>query len=740
MVRHDWGWFPFGGELEQVVQAGMSGWDGTSGIGTPTTHPGSYIVVLLVAILRLLFGTVNGFHIAIFAICVLTGLAADTLARALRGDLSARFFAVAFSVFNPWFYNKLVAGHTFMLLAYSATLWIGAILALDNVRNRGLVTWVALTLQQIQFFAVTFILVAWLAIRHRQWTLLLTTFVIGLPIAIGVLANWSDLAQTPLTLSWERDQSISPGNAIILLGYFPHYASAFEGPVRFALILIAAVAAIGALTIWVQPQPHLRWLPIISTILVLFVSGTRGPAPPVFQWAILHIPALGLFRELYDLLGYLAIAYIVFAVIATRTYRGLSISICVAALSLPVVWILFPPKSLWVSSTRIPVISVTQEPNTRFALLPAFQPVRYDGVGSGMDPDAFPRHHNITPINEYLAVYPVNKALATYAKTGNTSLLAGLGVAKIYARPWLQSDWWSLQQQTPVAVEHLSPRVTQRVIPVRDRVAELSLLEDIRVGTLVNRPGSGAIFYGDLYGHDSVARRLRLRVSRPVAVVPPNNSLSAAEAWVDARIATWAQPETGQPFGGALTTNPDAVLPISGGDSVLAWVQGTLRSADGTTIYRASASKGYSWVQLPPWVSGLRCLGECIVALQGSPPPHLPLNPPPLRSTALSLHQYLPWLMQARIPHTAAPLLRLNVAFNRHWVALLDWHLLEHVRIDGAVNGWILPPIHRSKFLVLVETTAGLQYVTELLALGWLLVHFVAGRLRSSSRASRSVA
>jgi hypothetical protein len=80
--------------------------------------------------------------------------------------------------------------------------------------------------------------------------------------------------------------------------------------------------------------------------------------------------------------------------------------------------------------------------------------------------------------------------------------------------------------------------------------------------------------------------------------------------------------------------------------------------------------------------------------------------------------------------------LRYNVRYDAQWAAWAGgW--LPHVRLDAAVNGWIVRPSPASREVVLVEIVAVAQALLEIVAFAvWLAVVVLAAT--RSRRPARS--
>jgi hypothetical protein len=134
-------------------------------------------------------------------------------------------------------------------------------------------------------------------------------------------------------------------------------------------------------------------------------------------------------------------------------------------------------------------------------------------------------------------------------------------------------------------------------------------------------------------------------------------------------------------------------------------------------------------------VNAVRCLGLCVVAAETTLVPKEPLDPPSQPSAGVEFASPIPWIVRAELPTGSAPLLRYNVTFDRKWVAIFSGAILPHMRIDGAVNGWIVPMRARPTTVYLIETGAAMTTLSEVVAVGVFgLVSLYALRRRATAR------
>ena len=434
------------------------------------------------------------------------------------------------------------------------------------------------------------------------------------------------------------------------------------------------------------------------------------------------MPAFALYRELYDVLGYAAIGYVALTAVAASRHALFLSALCVAAVLLMAGWAHFSPARQWANRATLPTISHVALPQTRFALVPPFQPLRYMGRFAGLDPDAIVRPESVTPLNEEVPAWPEDSALARYERTRNWRPLANLSVSEIANRPWYTSASRELLEQLALAPAP-EARDWERV-PFSETIApipEVSMIATPLATSISNHPGAGEVFFGDVAGLRGYGVPAQwASYERPRSIMPRNQFVHASDGWVDARLGFAADPELGQPFGGALTTNPSALIELAGNDEALVLVRGALVSEDGLVL--TGTTHGYRWISVPAGVSRVRCHGLCVVVLEGHVPPDARNDSGTGPFTRLHTDKLTPWLLRIMISTTPQGALRYNARYDEHWLVLGETQPLVHVRIDGCVNGWLLGPLSGSGAIWLVEWVALAQTVAQALGLAWLLV------------------
>jgi hypothetical protein len=714
-LRHDWSsWIADGGFFSNAWSS-ISGWR-TDGFGSPRPFPNDYLLVAANAVLHLFLGNYLGYLADVFAVGLIVAAGAARFVRYWSPSPATMVAASFFAVFNPWVYNEVAAGHIYMILAYGAVL----LLLSEAVRERPsqfyLGAFVLMTMGQLQFFLPSFLGIAlWTIAKRERPRALIVTFVASLPVWIGLAGESGYLQTIPYSLVWQNNQSVDPLAAMQLVGYFALYANAlpwFAAAAMWAIVALAMAGAIGAL---VRSPRRAMW-PVLGALVAWgLASGTKGVLGDAYTWLVAHVSATGLYRELYDAVAFLCVAYIAGCGAALQLLPALRWLWVVCAGLLLAAWAVVPPARYWVPAQLIPPLHVHAPANTRYALMPPLQPVRYLW-GSGLDPDAVVLPHNVTPLNTQQFSYPESPALVQYALTGDERWLEALSVAEVIDRPQFQTDVQQLREQLalpPSQGAHRAPSVMLEAAP------EL-LLTDVPGLSALPRPlWENAIFFGDASTANGPNAPPQWRAAPRVrVVVPASAGVSAADGWVDARSAFAALPTLAQGLGGVITTNSRVPLPIDPSAWTLVFTTGALVSADGATI--AKATHGYRWLR--GGVSSVRCRGLCVVVGQTVAPFETAAGAPAGCRRAIAFRLPLSWLAVSELPPSALCLLRYNVRFDPHWLALGAGTRLTHVAIDSTANGWIVPAHAAGEPLIVVEWVAGVQFVAEIVSITLLIV------------------
>lgn len=699
---------------------GINGWSG-AGIGSYNLHPLNYLGVIPMTLAMIVFGSPLALvvEIAWTAALIVGG------ALALSADASPlrRAAIVTFALFNPWVYTQVVAGHLFMVNAYGAAMLLLAALRRPAFSRGPAVLALGVIAAQPQFFLWAMSAVAWNAVNRKTLWTLLTGVALAVPaIVVAVLLSGGVAESDPTVRRWIESQAVAPLSALALTGYFTHYASGFDGIPTFGVYVVAAVALVGLLGLGLPT--FVRGLMAFGVPFALAAS--LGPALSPLEVRMRHLlPISGLFREGYDLIGLVAIGYIFFCSRVRPDWRWIDVVLAASVALLVPVWIWQPVTRFWVSHATLPEQNVTIAENMRFVTLPGLQPLDYLGRGSGVDPDAFPRSSNRTPLNEYHASYPVDAAIAGYERDGNTSLLRQLSVGEAIQRPGYHSDVAALSQQVAAERGRRPPGpnfVAPRRVELPNALPELVVRPVPSDVSRDVRALQGAVFFGDAaqWPDDTPIGRMALG-HRFAPVNPSSGSIDPLHDWIDARLAFVERPELAQAFGGAYTVQSRVALDVLPNLALYAAVDGRLEDDRGRLVTRST--RGYAWIDPPHDVRAIRCVGTCVVAGQGIPAGNAggPSGADPQRVTFVAV---APWLLYARLPETqSAALLQYNMRYAPTWNAfVLGRGRLPHVRLDALTNGWRIEPRDGGSLVIVIETVSLLQVLAQILGIAILIL------------------
>jgi hypothetical protein len=238
----------------------------------------------------------------------------------------------------------------------------------------------------------------------------------------------------------------------------------------------------------------------------------------------------------------------------------------------------------------------------------------------------------------------------------------------------------------------------------------ISNCEAPRVVLLPGELGACNVFFGDTKRYGPV---------RPLETL--NDSLDPRTDWIDARLAFGEMPSIAQGIGGTLTQS-HLPYPVHPGASVLVYVHGILTDSAGRIL--TVRQLGFRWLTLPSDAKAVQCVGLCMLVAQTRALPNLPARAGPTLSWACDFRKLAPWLYVVKRGARPARLLRLNERYDSGWIALEGWHVLPHLRVDMAANGWLYQD-QSSTTIVLLQATSLLQLVAEILGVlcvAWLLV------------------
>ena len=708
-LRHDWRIADDAAAMRSTIASMWEPWL-AYGIGEPQPYPTFFLVGFALTLFAWLPPVV------IVAAIVAAGVACAAVGAAsyarLRGaPIAASVAVAAFAALNPWVYSKLVAGHLLMVLAYG--LWWLLVAELARPHPRAILPLLAaLAVTQIEFLVLGAVPLVVVLARKRQAGALVAFVAAALPILAGLLAEYGAIRSTPYLLPWQIASAVPAGGALVLRGYEFAYDRAFD-TIELALIALAAVGIVGLAL--ARRKPFTPAIAILAAFAIVYGGAATSVLSAPYAWLVLHVVESGVFREQYDLLAVVAIAYAAgiaeFCVAVPSGARAIAL----VAFALAIPWIAAPVAGFTVPASALPLAAVPRTPTARVAFVPAFQPVTLRGRGSGFDPDVVARAGDATPLNTFLPAFPVDRALARLQYAGDDRGAAALGTTAVIARPALQTDEGSLRFQSAATVIAAGRRATHAV---HGALPLFGAIDAPAIVRFADDPAARAIGVAD--PGSPYASSVHLR-----SALADRSTLDAGSAWVDLRLATRRFPMWSNPYGGAFTRSR-APLVLKPARSVLAGVQGVLRDDRHRIV---ATTEPMAWRSLQPDARELRCEGTCAVAAFGDPPERIGDLSPRAATRTREWRAVFPWLVVARL-HGDEHALRYAVRYDPAWLAW-DGGVLQHGRLAGALNVWWVGP-GPARSIVLIEATAALQTVLEVVAVGVIVLATVRARRRPS--------
>ena len=696
-LRHDWVWpQDRAGLIQHFAQLG-SGWAG-DGLGHSNPYPMSYLMVWPLALCALLFGSLATLAVQLVAIAATAWFAGKALASRFGRPWGDGALIAIFLLFNPWTYGKIVSGHftqTMACMAFTVVLTESLQRAPDR---RRLLAAVIVTALQTQFFLIALALCLIRSARVEARIAAIAGLLVFSPTIIGIIANAGELLTLwPFTVAFEDDQSVLLRDGVLLRGDFTHYAiHPFDG---IAMAGVAVVVCICLFAVLVHRTRSTYTVALIAVTALLAASGTKGVIGPLWRWATIHVSVLGVYRELYDLIGFAACAYAILVAMALGVGRFVRPALGVGCALLAIAWLAYPPTHFFVPAAAIAQPGPALASSSRYALMPPFQPLSYRGSGSGADPLYAGLSFTSAPVNALLSRYPANAALAEYWQKGDVTDLRRLGTDVIQCR-----SGFSVASGATIYyhVRAARSQVCESGDVAVDHPASMVAFQKEAVTcTLCSAVAAGNRFFGDLAAYKG-----------HFYFVPPLRQFADPKrGWVDARLEFAGMPDLAQPLGGAFTTQSKQPLVLTKAPFALVNVRGELRDEHGTLV--AKNTRGYQWV--PIAATSVYCTGMCVVAGTGNPP-NAPLNGQVQNATPVAYGAPCAWFLSVDLNAGGSGIIRLIETYAPGWVALTypDMRPLPHLRLDATFNGWSVGQ-HGTMRIILVNAPTVLQFGAEML-------------------------
>jgi hypothetical protein len=690
-VQHDW-LFPMSTNafVQRMFDLGM-GWS-VNGLGQPNPYPMTYFVVWPLALAALVVGAHVALCMLVVAVAAAVNYAGYRIARSAELPAPNGAIIGAFLLFNPWTYEKIVAGHLTQTIAFAGLAALLADLIAGNASRKQLASATILTALQTQFFLIAALALVLSIRQSRSRYALLVGLLVFSPSLLGIALDERDLLNWPFTVAWEKYQSVPMLHGIELQGFFSE--PAFALPIGFALQVIVVAVFFGLIG---ARRRAVYIAAAIGAASLLFASGTIGPFGGLWRWGIVHVPFVGVYRELYDVIGLTAASYGIVLAYVMKRWRAVTGIVAVASAALAAAWLVTPPSRYWVSADSLPPFSQRLAQVERYALMPPFQPLTFNGSGSGADTAYIGQSADNAPANALLPTFPVIAALGRYARDADASSLAKLGVSLVDCRRGFAES----QAAVLYYGKGLGPRFCGKEVEIQHPAPIVGLAPRADLCSVCANAGAGAMFFGD-------APR---RSNEFMPVATPRVDVNPQEDWIDVRLLFASMPELGEPLGGAYTTQSTIPLKVPTGRYLLVNVRGILTDDANRPV--AQSTDGYKWIRKPNGTdASLICRGQCVV-VGASERPEGPPQAPPVPVKPLSFRRPFAAIVAVALPAGTSGVLRFLENYDAGWIGV-RWPSLQvtrHVRLDAALNGWYVKQESGSDYLILIEATSIAQFL-----------------------------
>lgn len=699
--QHDWAWPVARAQCVPLATAGFEPWHNV-GLGIPAVYPESYIYHAVAGSSCLAFGPHAGLVLLLFSALLLCGFGYRRLYYAItaREGLPS-YEAIAFTISvvciaNPIVLNKLQAGHVKFLLAYAVLPWI-AVAGL-NTRSRhapfslGILLGVAALDPQFLAYGFVVALVFSLFSSERNWLHVLGAFAVAALINLQQIipaltpAGTASLNVLAPVLFWQRSQSGHIADALRLTGYIGGYASrTLPG---WVLSLYWALPFCALALPFIRFRRQFLLIAGSAAVAICIMAGWNTVLAPLWTFLFSHCAWLAVFRELYNNVAIVMVAYAAGLSIGLTALRAHSrpavyaLCCCLIAISL-----VAGSQAARGIPLYVPTTAETRAIRTlsdergfeRFAVVPGTAPVtnsQYPGRG-GLSPWSlsFDRHGVL------FSSTPSDVEMYTHALLRDNSR---------EATAWLVRDDVGF-------VQYLAGWKTRSIAQADPaaRRAERALLRDftVREERVVRVPAAALVaaepFSTQPDGLDAPyagARDVRV-LQGGVGIALQNffSDVSPKTGWARTALTpvlpAWAYT---QPLG-IFTLRSVAALAAPRAVVVAGDAGGSIH-ARGCNLLRAFAKH----------FRAFDCAANPVFA--GTPPivisevragASLALSQPERGSYgSAELASYLPWRITALVHATPGSAVVLRESYTDGWIASLPG--ARHVMVDGYANAWVI--------------------------------------------------
>ena len=651
----------------------------------------------------------------------------------------ARLAAGLVYMSSPFLATKLVSGHYFFLL--DAALVPLGLVALDAIPNGGRRAWCAAALctslaflqLQVGLIMLTLLpLLAWRRIATRHWLgvwcAALLTF---LPVAFaGISAYRGGSLSTEVQLAvWLRDESIPWNRVLDATYYFANYYGSAAGTTSViawqwlspACVLVALLMAGTS-----------RRLAFAAIVLGALATGATGPLAPLLVRLFAHIPALSVFRELYDLLALAPLVVAGGAAIAIQYLISRPLGRPVLVASSAGLAAIFGIAMWPALSARCAALVPLSDPrqwqaqvdtaaalpgDDRILWLPTAVPLGPLGSPGGADPFEYPTgRHPSAQSYHASGLFAYAAAQADHAGTLPPALARRLGIGMIVARDRVVSR--RLMAAAWPAGGIIAPPAGPAQV-----IADAGPLAFFAAQPTCEPALRSAMKPDVAYVRCSDGAPLSIPVEDPqTSLDAPNRGWVQGERWAELDAAL-AEPRWPVLFTRSLV--PYKWMTISAGRALI-------YAPGGARLDNAAIKARAQWRSLPI-SAGYHTLsgdGSHIIAISATLPISVSISEAKAPALQPSLETQVPaersdrtWgRYDATLPAHQAGFLILREGYSASWLATIDGsNLGPPVVADGYANGWARPATERPSHLSLRYAPLGAYSVLSgVAALAWL--------------------
>lgn len=759
--RHDWGWPADQNQLALSFWRDIGAWD-SSGLGLPNHQPMLHPVLLLWHVMAPVFPAWLVGALTIFLSLAAYGFGVAACARRIFGltELPSALIGAA-AVLSAPMYDKIVAGHIYYLIALASYPWVVRFsLARDRAAGTSAfaaAAAAALCAIQIQIFVVALGTIVVGAIRsraHAAWALVAValSFVLFIPEAFAY-ANADVLhsvGSLQTTLAWQYNNSSSLLDALLALGYAPHYyehalaATGAATAVTALLWILFAAALAGVISARRDP---VSWLLLALVVLTAFlVAGLYGPLAGPLSYLYGHTLWASAFRELYH---FAAIEWTFVCVLAAAALARLSLRPAVAIAACAVAVLSIPWCAPYFAGQLVPSPPSTYTLNSvaqlrsgrfdgRFLLVPAEWPLRPQNLQtSGEDPIAYaiaghPTANMYRPEGVVEAAVNLTESGAPTAKRWRAVAGIGAVLSRRGVHPDLSARYPPLAH-IPVYVRALMQR---RIKTFSNSTFTQSTclfcayrsIPTVRESTDAAE-GDAFVLVRDLALKDDadpdLAARSEYQIPAPsLQTVDPSRGWVSADAWswLDVRLALNSE--------GVLTWSSGSLAcPVRSGDVTFAHVvllHGRLHTDKGAV--RAPLGRP-SWIALPAGARSIRVVNG-LVAINRfvTLPRYVPLH---LERTSFASGPALSfdWVAESGSGTISKPVhyVVLKQSYSSGWrLVVPGGRVLSHFVASGYANGWQVRVDRPTHISVYYERTHQNDFLLVVSLLLWIAVTVAA--------------